>query len=1280
MKRFSKALAMALTLCIFAGLTVILASAGQSTLPSVTTDNGKSKDFESLTGGSSYTADFQSGSNSAGTYSTVKIVDTGSNKYLQFAYKKDASEKYRRDGVYGVYSATDSSSLTHISDYSYITLDFELAADQYRYLIDEEVDSGEVDEEGNPIKTTVTKEYLSATDPSSISGAYGIRLAYSNNSTFTVDNRATYTGKKNNETSGYNTLNIKLVYNESDGLWHVCIYNYLKNSTSTSPTSTVKDTGYTLSNNLGEWNHFTYAIKRVVKESTDTTAKVTYGYSEVHLYYNGHLLGKSYINTNSSWNYRAMDIVPRGVNWQINNCGETVSPHEVKYSMAIDNFIPTYYPVVTKAYKDVVDGETTTQVRDPFNDVHYTSGADVLGIDDLFIAGSGADSILDCEDVVYNASYVPPVTGGYAELDGEKFYGPSAMKALMEKVKNGSVVTTSINLNEITPPAWTSFTVNCDAKTIVTLSNEAIARGTTIEKTDTGYAIEAGIKVNMTLFADMRFNLYLPKIDGITIKSVEGVSLEGATYWINGIEMLRVWAKVDVADFETKEAKIIYTLDGKDCELKIALDVLAYAKGVANIYECGSKEARLIYEIINYKESVATYLDPEFADESGRLAAFKSLYASHKDCSCADTTPNISAEEINVDYSALKEKGITGISYQLSLNETGMVIYTSGDATVSSVSYENALGEIVTHTVDDGSLVKYSGYYFVKNISAANIRRVMTITVDDASGTYSLGRYIHNNPDVSAAKSLYTYSIAAENYKNIIIPYKASHLILNADGSYGGSISKELYGEGAPLNGKYDVDDSDYYTVNSDYYNMSSTSERVIFPSFSSYQQTMQDSSGLACLMMILNYMGEDVNGEYSELALLNKYQEINSTTVYGKGTTEKGLINLVESLGLGYTAEKAGFDSSAKEDGMKSFLTESIKEGKFVLVRYQSPVGYSWKLVIGYDNLGNIQNTKTEEYYDHIGDDVVIFAEPYDGYDHCQDGYATERARNFYLWWRDMEIDGTVNEKYSYIVIDPNLDIEFDYQPVDETVKQELYDIHLPLNPDGTYGGTRNASKYGSITSGRGWWNHTDSNYYKISDFYNMGSEGSRILLTNYTVLQQTMGSSCGLCAVTSVFKYYGAEGSYYDWELEYLNHYEAINPDEGPVKGRGSSTVGNATAIEALGYEVEYGLAEKGNTPKYDTYERFTAFVAEQLLAGRPIVVTTNFGGGHFLTIIGYDDMGTDYVYDDVIVTADSCDYWDGYQDGYSLYSAYKFFTQFTNGSYSKLQQHIVIYDNKE
>lgn len=513
------------------------------------------------------------------------------------------------------------------------------------------------------------------------------------------------------------------------------------------------------------------------------------------------------------------------------------------------------------------------------------------------------------------------------------------------------------------------------------------------------------------------------------------------------------------------------------------------------------------------------------------------------------------------------------------------------------------------------------------------------------------------------------------------------HLIRNADGSYGGSLSEAKYGKGAPLNGQYNVKNSDYYTVNNDYYNMPSTSERVIIPKFSPYQQTMQDSSGLACLMMILNYMGEDVQNKYTELALLQKYEEVNGTTVYGKGTTEEGLIKLVNALNLGYTATNtcfkfSGTSESTREKDTKDFFINSIKEGKFILVRYQSPVGYGWKVIIGYDNLGNIRNTATKAYTDAFGDDVIIFAEPYDGFDHCQDGYATERAQDFYVWWKDMSTNGTIttDSKWTYVLIDPNLDVTYDYQPVDETVKQTLYDLHLPLNPDGTYGATRNYSLYGSITSGKGWWNHTESNYYKINDFYNMGSKGSRILLKNYTVLQQTMHSSCGICAINSVLKNYGGEEeSYYDMELSYLNDYERINAAEGPVKGRGTSTAGNVATLAEWGYTAEYGYAAQGSLPKHSTYEAYSQFIRTNLLEGRPIVVSTYLGSGHYLTVIGFDDMGTDYIYDDVIITADSCDYWDGYQDGYNVFSATKFFRQHTNSGHKWLQTYIVVNKNQ-
>ena len=452
---------------------------------------------------------------------------------------------------------------------------------------------------------------------------------------------------------------------------------------------------------------------------------------------------------------------------------------------------------------------------------------------------------------------------------------------------------------------------------------------------------------------------------------------------------------------------------------------------------------------------------------------------------------------------------------------------------------------------------------------------------------------------------------------------------------------------------------------------MSSTVERVIFPKFATYQQTMQDSSGLACLLMALNYMGEDVQKEYTELALVKKYEEVNGTKVFGNGVTEEGLINLINSLNLGYTAtnQDPAYSGGFTKDNTAQFFINAIKDGKFVFVRYQSPVGYEWKLVIGYDTLGNIKNTQTEEELDHFGDDVIIFAEPYDGYDHCQDGYATERAQDFYAWWKHAKVTGTVTDTYSYVIVDPNLDITFDYQSVDETVKQTQYEIHLPKNPDGTYGGTRDKDLYGSITSGRGWWNHPESNYYKINDFYNMGSEGTRILLPNYTVLQQTMSSSCGHCAVTGVLSYYGKDTrDPYDLELLYVEQYEETN--NATVKGNGSNGSYHKKALSTWGYtatlKVATGASTNGGVVPFPTYASYMEFMRSNLTQGRPIVVSTNLGSGHYLTVIGLDDMGTDYIYDDVIITADSCDYWDGYQDGYNVFSAYKFYSQHTNSKY--------------
>lgn len=294
------------------------------------------------------------------------------------------------------------------------------------------------------------------------------------------------------------------------------------------------------------------------------------------------------------------------------------------------------------------------------------------------------------------------------------------------------------------------------------------------------------------------------------------------------------------------------------------------------------------------------------------------------------------------------------------------------------------------------------------------------------------------------------------------------------------------------------------------------------------------------------------------------------------------------------------------------------------------------------------------------------------------------------------MLADGTITEKHSYFIIDPNIDVEFPTEEIDKTKHlQTAYDIHLPINgeemwkgvgkngadvPTKMYGSTRNAKLYGYITSGGGLTDRPDLPYCKIKDYYQMGSEGSRILLPNYTVFQQTMSSSCGVCAVNSVLKYYGeyADTSYYDLELEYTNAYDN-HPGFSDVVRGGTSNGYHKMTLESLGYTSHHYSSAPGEEPAFENYESFISFVKYNLTNDRPVVTVISQSGAHFVTIIGYDDMGTEYIYDDVLIIADSSDYWDGYQDGFNIHSATQYYYQFTNGSNTTLYPCLVIYKNK-
>ena len=496
-------------------------------------------------------------------------------------------------------------------------------------------------------------------------------------------------------------------------------------------------------------------------------------------------------------------------------------------------------------------------------------------------------------------------------------------------------------------------------------------------------------------------------------------------------------------------------------------------------------------------------------------------------------------------------------------------------------------------------------------------------------------------------------------------------LILNSDGSYGGSINEALYGKGAPKNGEFDVPNSQYFLEN-DFYNMNSTDEEyplLLLPKFKSYQQTMQDSSAFACLVMVLNDLGYDITDEYSELSLLNKYQTQFDTVVYNNGlsVTDDNLEQFIDGLNLGFDS-KAGIIQNVGAVNIKNEVVRNLKAGNYILVRYMSANNFQWKVIIGWDEMGT---------NDKVYDDVIIFADPFDSNDHHQTGYSHVRAEMFAKWWKYNDYKLNLSNHSESVIIYAGKEREFTKSARITEPKQTLHEPHFILNADGSYGGTRDASKYGTITTKNGNRNRTFTTYYKINDYYNLGDENTRLLLNNYSTFQQTMAYSCGMCSTITTLKYYGEPITEAD-EVNFMNYYQQVtgfNPNTG-----GTQIPKLYETLKARGYDAELGISYKNEESHFPTYYEYRAFLKEHLSKDRPIIFKMANNGGHLAVVIGFDDMGTDYMYDDVAIVADSSDYWDHYQDGYCTWSANQLYNVFTDDDYKYNHAYVVLYPKKE
>lgn len=173
---------------------------------------------------------------------------------------------------------------------------------------------------------------------------------------------------------------------------------------------------------------------------------------------------------------------------------------------------------------------------------------------------------------------------------------------------------------------------------------------------------------------------------------------------------------------------------------------------------------------------------------------------------------------------------------------------------------------------------------------------------------------------------------------------------------------------------------------------------------------------------------------------------------------------------------------------------------------------------------------------------------------------------------------------------------------------------------------------------------------YYFNHDFYNLKSDEELTILSNFKTHQWTINCSCGPNAVLMI--------------LHYFNDFSMIEEDvfnQVDCKIPGGTKIKNIVDfLRNNNYEIESSIEHPKtvNGKCFETMEDFRDFVIDNLKKGYPILVESVYYGGHYQVIIGYDRRSEDGFLNDVLIFADSSDETDDFVDGYTYFSAFKFF----------------------
>lgn len=494
-----------------------------------------------------------------------------------------------------------------------------------------------------------------------------------------------------------------------------------------------------------------------------------------------------------------------------------------------------------------------------------------------------------------------------------------------------------------------------------------------------------------------------------------------------------------------------------------------------------------------------------------------------------------------------------------------------------------------------------------------------------------------------------------------------------------------------------DLPGSPYWTHN-DYYHMKSGGTLTMLEGYKTQSQSTGWDGVMTSAVTVLDWYGlrEDLNErDLSALRGADRDQLFGDTSLEELET----MYDTLTDMGIG----KWNYVDSNNSDPDTTFrdpawIKQQLSQGHPIQVIW-NVIGPHGQVIIGFDDRGTPE----------IADDQVILADPYDKTDHQNDGYVVQSYARL-IWGvltQDESVDGT-----KFMAVWPDDAKKYTPSegagPVNENNHLEVTKNGEKLNgklfgADGVNGPTQaDIQKYYKNLVDEGlvvlysnglsgpalppeevdrWIEHDKSAYYFFRDYYNYKNgepgelPGTLKMVEQFKTIQQATEYTCGVTAALMVIEHFGRNGTdeqpleteislcskRQDGELgtTYLKGmvdiFETMNQDHQQTwvtldkrdlkdpEGQWSTIRGRSGREYALqGSSANHGLIP---------------YLIEN---GVPIMVGSDEWGGHWQTIVGYDDSGTTRPQDDVLILADPYDSTDHAQDGYFV----KDFERLVNG----------------